>query len=229
MIDIHSHILPGMDDGSASVEESLELLRLSRQQGVELLFATPHFSAVKENPQRFLSRRQAAAEKLPLSPDTMPQVRLGAEVAYFGGMDRCQELEALCLEGTNLLLLEMPFAPWTDRMISEVCSIRQQLGLTPVLAHVERYARGSQMGKYRSALLTETLFQCNADYFLHFTTRGKALRQLQSGQIHLLGSDAHNLSHRTPKLGDAARVIREKLGDRFLSQLNNSILSHLEK
>lgn len=219
MIDIHSHILPGVDDGSASVEESLELLRLSHRQGVELIFATPHFSAAKENPSAFLSRRNAAARQLTLDLQTMPQMRLGAEVAYFGGMSRSQELTQLCLEGTNLLLLEMPFSPWTDRMVAEVCAIRQQLGILPVLAHVERYARSSQMGRYRDQLLQETLFQCNAEYFLRFGTKGKALRQLRSGEIHLLGSDAHNLTSRPPRLGDAARIIEEKLGLGVLEQL----------
>lgn len=225
MIDVHSHILPGVDDGSASVEESLELLRLSRQQGVKLLFATPHFSAAKEDPASFLARRKAAAAQLSLDPDTMPRLRLGAEVAYFGGMSHCQELGDLCLEGTNLLLLEMPFSHWSDRMISEVCAIRQQLGLLPVLAHVERYAKRSQMGTYCHQLLQETLFQCNAGYFLRFSTKGKALRQLKNGQIHLLGSDAHNLTNRVPKLGEAARIIREKLGEGYLEHLSDPILA----
>ena len=226
MIDIHSHILPGVDDGSASVEESLEMLRLSRQQGVTLVFATPHFSAVREAPATFLARRQAAAAQLKLDPETMPQLRLGAEVAYFGGMSRCQELKELCLEGTSLLLLEMPFAPWTDRMIEEVCNIRQQLGLLPVLAHTERYARSSQMGRYRDRLLQETLFQSNAEYFLHLRTKRKALRQLRDGQIHMLGSDAHNMSSRSPKLGVAAGIIRQKLGEAFLEELDEPILKY---
>lgn len=226
MIDTHSHILPLMDDGSASVEESIEMLRLSRQQGVTLVFATPHFSAVKESPASFLARRQAAAAQLKPDPQTMPQLRLGAEVAYFGGMSRCQELKELCMEGTNLLLVEMPFAPWTDRMIEEVCTIRQQLGLQPVLAHIERYARGSQMGRYRDRLLEEVLFQSNAEYFLHLRTKGKALRQLRAGQIHMLGSDAHNLSSRPPKLGDAAKIIREKLGEVYLEEMDERILEY---
>lgn len=219
MIDIHSHILPAMDDGSQSISESLEMLRLSRQQGITQIFATPHFSAVKENPKSFLSRRQASAAQLDLDSEMMPQLGLGAEVAYFSGMSHCKELPDLCLEGTDLLLVEMPFAPWTDRIVSDVCAIRQQLGLIPVLAHVERYSRGSQMGRYRDLLLQETLFQCNAEYFLRLGTKAKAMRQLRRGEIHLLGSDAHNLSSRAPKLGEAATLIRQKLGEEVLTRL----------
>lgn len=226
MIDIHSHILPGIDDGSQSISESLEMLRLSRQQGVTKIFATPHFSAVKENPTAFLSRRQASAAQLDPDPETMPQLGLGAEVAYFSGMSRCKELQDLCLEGTDLLLVEMPFIPWTDRIVSDVCAIRQQLGLMPVLAHVERYSRGSQMGRYRDLLLQEALFQCNAEYFLRMGTKTKALRQLRRGEIHLLGSDTHNLTSRAPKLGEAAAVIRQKLGEEALSRLNDPLLEY---
>ena len=156
----------------------------------------------------------------------MPQLRLGAEVAYFGGMSHCEELAELCLEGTDLLLVEMPFAPWTDRMVSDICAIHQQLGLVPVLAHVERYARGSQMGRYRRQLLGEVLLQSNAEHFLHLRTKGKALRQLRRGEIHLLGSDAHNMTHRIPKLGSAAELIRKKLGEEALSRLNDPLLEY---
>lgn len=228
MIDIHTHILPGVDDGSSSPEQSHQMLCLAKQQGVALIFATPHFSAVKEDPTSFLQRRQAARDALCLSEATMPQLRLGAEVAYFGGINHCQELTALRLEGTKLLLLEMPFSPWTDRIVEEVCSIRQQLDLIPVLAHVERYSRKSQMDRYRKHLIRETLFQCNAEYFLRFSSRGKALQQLKNGQIHVIGSDAHNLSHRISRMDEAAAVIRKKLGDSALAQLNEPVLLYKE-
>ncbi len=228
MIDIHTHILPAVDDGSASTEESEQMLRLAKQQGVDLVFATPHFSAVREDPDSFVQRRQAARDALCLSEETMPQLRLGAEVAYFGGMSHCQELTALCLEGTSLILIEMPFAPWTDRIVTDICSIRQQLGLTPVLAHVERYTRNNQMGRYYKHLIREALFQCNAEYFLRLGTRHKALRQLKDGQIHLLGSDAHNLTHRISRMDEAAALIRKKLGEDALAQLKAPVSLYKE-
>ena len=64
MLDIHSHILPGMDDGSASPEETAELLDLMWQQGITTVVATPHFYPMQEAPDSFLSRRQAAVEQM---------------------------------------------------------------------------------------------------------------------------------------------------------------------
>lgn len=106
MLDIHSHILPKMDDGSSSVEESLKLLRTSAEQGITEIAATPHFYASQYSPQKFLERRAACAARLQeaLTPD-LPRVYLGAEVCYFDGVSRIDELEALWLQNTNILLL----------------------------------------------------------------------------------------------------------------------------
>lgn len=71
MLDIHSHILPKIDDGSSSVEESLKLLRTSAEQGITEIAATPHFYASQNSPQKFLARRAACAARLQeaLTPD----------------------------------------------------------------------------------------------------------------------------------------------------------------
>lgn len=81
MIDLHTHILPGMDDGSRDVLESLAMLEASAAQGVGLVAATPHFYAEENSPERFLSRRAEAAQRLraALRPG-LPEIRLGAEV-----------------------------------------------------------------------------------------------------------------------------------------------------
>ena len=111
MIDLHSHFLPGMDDGSATPEESARMLRLSRQQGVDTIVAASHFYALQDNPDGYLRRRQEALAKIDYDPATMPAVRLGAEVSYFGGMSHSEEVRKLCIEGTKLLLIEMPLRP----------------------------------------------------------------------------------------------------------------------
>ena len=174
MIDLHSHILPGIDDGSKSVEMSLEMLRKSAAQGVKTIFATPHFYATRHTPQRFFEKRQSAWEQLqPMLEEGMPKVILGAEVTYFEGMSRSQELENMRLGDSNLLLVEMPTTPWTDYMIEELECIPSHLGLQPVLAHIDRYMHRSQLPRFLDDLLElEVLLQANADAFgsfLHFS------------------------------------------------------------
>ena len=121
VIDFHSHILPGIDDGSKDLETSLEMLRMSAAQGVTDMVATPHFYASKEGFETYLEKRIHAFETLCASrtPD-MPRIRLGAEVAFFKGISQAEKIEKLAEQTGRILLLEMPFMEWTDRDIQEV-------------------------------------------------------------------------------------------------------------
>ena len=222
MIDLHSHILPGMDDGSKDPEMSRAMLEQMHRQGTGTVVATPHFYARQHTPESFLERRAEAAAKMEYDPETAPQVLLGAEVAYFDGMSRSDDLIKLQLADSGLLLVEMPIGPWTMRMVQELYQLQTQLGLTPVLAHVDRYRRADQLPKYMRQLLSQgTLFQCNAYPFLHFLNRRWALGQLARGNIHFLGSDSHNLTDRAPNLQAAATVISRKLGAEFLDEMTS--------
>ena len=220
MIDLHTHILPNMDDGSKSAEETAQLLLLLQQQGIKTVAATPHFYA-QETPEAFLERRQKAVEQLPVLQEGAPQILLGAEVAYFAGMGNSEALIPLQLGDTKLLLIEMPFGPWNDHMIEEICEIPSQLGLIPVLAHVNRYPGRNQFPKYKDSLLAGGAFcQCNTEAFLAFRSRRWTIDLLKKGYIHFLGSDCHNLTTRPPHWSEARTVIEKKLGKGCLRDLD---------
>lgn len=221
MLDLHSHILPEMDDGSKSVEMSHAMLDLMGQQGVRTVIATPHFYASRDLPEAFLERRERAVGLLGNRKPGQPQVLFGAEVAYFDGMGRSEQvLRQLQLGDSGLLLVEMPFGEWNKRIVREICDLPLQTGLTPVLAHVDRYRGRDQLPRAMEEMLDcGVLFQCNAEPFLQFGSRGWALKLVKMGAVHFLGSDAHNLTTRKPNLGDAARVIEKKLGGEALADL----------
>lgn len=219
MIDIHSHILPGVDDGSKDLQMSCGMLCAMQQQGVQTVAATPHFYALQDNPQTFLQRRGQAFAQLPQNGD-MPRVILGAEVAYFDGMAGTDQLVQMQLGDSKLLLVEMPFGAWTPRMIREICQMEMQQGLRPVLAHIDRYRGRDQWSKYAQELLEQgVLFQCNAQAFIDISSRRWALSQLKHGYIHFLGSDSHNLTGRAPNMAQAAQIITKKLGNGILEEL----------
>lgn len=208
MIDLHSHILPGVDDGSKDVEMSREMLEMLSHQGVDAVVATPHFYAASDNPEAFLRRREEGFARL---GETRIPVLPGAEVAYFDGMSRSDILPRLCLGNSRLLLVEMPWGDWSSRMVYQVCELTVQQGVIPVLAHVNRYREAFM--KYASTLAQQgVLFQWNAEVFCHWRTRRWALTQLKTGNVHFLGSDCHNLTTRPPQIGQAAQVITKKLG-----------------
>ena len=212
-VDFHSHILPRMDDGSHSVEESLAMLRLSWSQGIRQMILTPHFYPQHTTPQRFLEKRNRSVELLRegiQGEDALPLLRCGAEVYFYPQMSHSDALRELTIQGTNCLLVEMPFGPWTDRMYAELEGIYNNLGLVPIVAHVDRY-----LGRFRDYGIPgrladlPVLVQANAECFLKGS---RGMKLLASHQIHLLGSDCHNMTDRKPNLGPALEQIERKLG-----------------
>ena len=220
MIDFHSHILPKMDDGSHSSEESLQMLHMLSQQGVHTVVATPHFYADADNPQHFLAKRALSWARLQekMTPD-LPRVHLGAEVCYYEGIARGEDIAELCLQNTRVLLLEMPFSPWSDRMLYEVSDLMQRQHLCLVLAHIERYLPFLSQEQFTELQQEGFLIQCNATFFLNWRTRRTALRMLRRGEIQLLGSDCHGSDYRPPRMAEAAQYISGKLGQAELDAL----------
>lgn len=225
IIDFHSHILPKMDDGSASVEESIAMLQMEAAQGIRQVIATPHFYPRHDSPERFLARRKAAEAALReamAGHDALPQVICGAEVYFFPGISDCEALPELTIGGKKCILVEMPQVPWTQSMFSELEAIQAQWSLTPIIAHVDRY-----LGMLRSRQLPEqleelpVLVQANASFFLHPGSRGRALRMLKRDQIQLLGSDCHNLTSRPPNLDRALQVIDKRLPPSILERIDH--------
>lgn len=210
MIDFHTHVLPGIDDGAKNTEESLKLLEICSRQGIEAIAATPHFYPMKETPQEFCKRRENAYNKLLpfLGEKQFPDIMLGAEVFYFEGMSDYGELECLKISGTKAILIEMPFIPWTLRMTSDVGRIYEKRGIIPLIAHIDRYI--NIFGKKEVLRCIDglpVLIQANASFFIRKKTMGTALSMLKKDMIHLLGSDFHNLASRQPNLRDAADII----------------------
>ncbi|MCD7783981.1 MAG: capsular polysaccharide biosynthesis protein [Oscillospiraceae bacterium] len=229
MIDFHSHILPGIDDGSKSVEESCRMLRESFMQGVSQIVATPHFYAEDNSPKKFLERRERAYKKLEPSLDSdMPEIFLGAEVKYFEGISRSDDVSLLKIEGTDLILLEMPFMAWNQRIVSEVIELASGRHTKLILAHIERYFRYGAEKYLDDFYRNDILIQANAESFIggKFATR-KVMNMLRDGKIDILGSDCHNMSSRRPNMGDARKEISKRIGNNMLDKLDEKAYNSL--
>ena len=221
MIDWHSHILPGMDDGSRNVAESISMMEMQRAQGIGTVIATPHFYANDESVEAFLERRAAAFAELKEQLDgDMPNVLLGAEVRYYQGISRLAKLKNLRIENSKLLLLEMPMTGWTEYMVRELIELSGKSGIQIVLAHIERYLRLQERSVWERLRENGIQMQSNASFFTSFTTKRKAIALLGNGNIQFVGSDCHNMTSRSPQIGKAYEVIRKKLGDDYVNQMN---------
>lgn len=224
--DWHTHILPGIDDGSKDVEESLSMLDLCWAQGVKEVLLTPHFYPQKESPKRFLRRRSASAsllekaisrfEKEESHARQIPKRILAAEMYYFDELASLEQeaLESLCIEKTNMLMVEMPQNTWDERVFTCLETLLYERKITPLIAHIDRYYSSVCDMKRLEDLISEGLrIQLNAGALLGPFSRKKALRWIEDGFVHLIGSDCHNMNTRKPNLDKAFSVLQRKLGE----------------
>lgn len=225
MIDFHSHILPKTDDGSSSINESIEMLTLTKQQGIDFIVSTSHFYASDESPSDFLLRRNYAYQKLSeaVGNSSLPKIIPGAEVGYFEGMSDCSDLNKLKISGTPLLMVEMPVCRWSERMLSELEAIYEKQGIIPLIAHIDRYIKLLHDKKLADKLNgLPVLIQANASFFIDKKTSRTAFSLLSKEKIHLLGSDCHNITTRRPNLGDAFKAISDKLGKDAVNKIRSN-------
>jgi len=220
--DFHTHVLPGIDDGARDVGTSLDMVRAIGAQGVQCLVATPHFYATRDRIDRFLNRRQLAWEALQRQlPSCLPRIVLGAEVAFFRGISKAKEIEALEIEGTNAMLLEMPFRRWSEEDVNEVASLIKRRGFDIVLAHIERYMMMQENRNLVERILEMPVkVQINAEGLLDWRQRGKLAKMVKAGRVHLLGSDCHDMGRRPPNLGAGREVLLRKAGQDCLDAID---------
>lgn len=224
VVDFHTHVLPGIDDGSPDLECSIEMLRREAEQGIRKVIATPHFYAQHDKPEHFLRKRaeaEAALRAEMCKHSDLPELGIGAEVYYFNGISHSDILSELTIDQKRYILLEMPMPPWSERVYRDIEGIWIKQGLMPIIAHVDRY-----IAPFRTFSIPERLeglpvmVQANASFFLDKSTRRMAFRMLRQGRIQLLGSDCHDLSDRAPVLGNAVSLIRDKFGPDIIRYIN---------
>ena len=223
IIDFHSHILPALDDGSKSIEMTERMLSAAKAQGIDAMVATPHFYAERMRLTSYLQRRQEAWERTrALAAGMGMELFLGAEVAFFSGIGRAEEIAELCIQGTSLMLVEMPFRPWSGKDLKEIERLLER-GIRPIIAHLERFP-SFQRDKSMVDELMEmpVLVQVNTGPLLRWTTRRPVLRWLKNGQVDLLGSDCHNLDSRAVNLAQGRQVIRQRLGQDVLDEIDRT-------
>ncbi|MGN0674751.1 MAG: CpsB/CapC family capsule biosynthesis tyrosine phosphatase [Oscillospiraceae bacterium] len=225
-IDFHSHILPEMDDGASSTEESIRLLKILAGSGVEKVVLTPHFYRQNESISTFLERRERSYEKLCRAVsgmDFLPSLVLGAEVYFYPSLSSDPDFEKLCIEGTQYILLELPFERFYDNFYSEFIHFMNRSRAGIILAHIERYLTfGNTMNDIAELLKTQDItcqMNCTSIAEAGFFKRKQLLEMLQNGTVRLLGTDTHNTKSRPPKFKEAEKIIRQKCGDRLFDRI----------
>ena len=222
LVDTHCHILPEVDDGARSMEETRQMLQEAYEDGIRYIIATPHHHPRRgrKSPKQLRRQLKLVREEAARISDEL-RIYLGTEI-YFGQdiPERLREELILTINRTKYVLVE--FSPGDP--FDYICQGIQQIqmkGYEVILAHIERYFT-LRRGALEDFQKYNILLQANADFFLHRFKRRRAFSLLRQGKIHVLGSDCHNMESRQPRLGMALAEIRRKLGSEAVMYLERT-------
>lgn len=204
---------------------SVAMLTLAAQQGVDTVVATPHFYWSKdETPASFLRDRQAAYDRLlPHLGEGLPQIKLGAEVLMREHISRL-DLRPLCMEDTDILLVEMPFSRPCHWLFAELEEIAYTQRLTLMLAHLDRYMPWFKRQDLEQLLeLPDVIVQLNAETIVDRRSFRALRKWLPDCPRLVLGSDMHNLGDRAPETDKAIRVLSgNRTGRLWMEQIDST-------
>lgn len=224
IIDIHCHIIPGVDDGAPDMEQALNMLKIGVENGVRAMIATPH-----HHPQRGKKDKEeikfqfqelkdkAAVLQIPI------ELYLGNEILYTSVVP--QELEEgrlYTLAGSRYILVEfMPESRFS--LIREGLNEMNLQGLTPVLAHIERYAALVQDNDRIAelielgALMQVNMMTLNGAYGK--SIQKSAIKWIKKDMVHFIASDSHSCRTRAPRFQEGMDKLCKKLGENIMHKL----------
>lgn len=217
LVDVHSHILPGIDDGSPDVETSLKMIEALQSQGARAIVLTPHYYSDSISYEDFVARRDNALLLLEKSlPPGSPKLIPAAEVYITKYLLNNSNLDALKIGNTDYALIEHPFScDFSQEIYDRLLSLNYDYGIKPILAHIERYPAFMDDGDLLDSYIEMgCIAQVNISSFVDSSRslRKKLFKYLESGRIHLIGTDCHNLSSRKPDFETGVNAIIKKCG-----------------
>lgn len=214
-VDMHSHVLPHLDDGAGNMETTLEMLRIAYREGITHIIATPHyksgrFPADARRLQNTLHKVQLAAkeQKIPIT------LYAGNEIFYNSELEEKFQSGALCtMNGTQYVLVE--FSPFEGYIyIRNAMEDILGMGYTPILAHVERY---QCMGKDISCVEELRALGCEIQVNAGSVAGDNGLKMksivkklLKAKLVDYIGTDAHNTAGRKPAMQKCAAYLYKK-------------------
>lgn len=225
MLDIHSHILACIDDGAKDLEESVNLLKMMKNDGITHVIATPHFYPQDTSLEEFLSTAELSYKKLisKISGLDLPEIYLGCEMLYFDGLGNSDSIYNLCLNKSEFLLLELTDYSINDRLFSNILSLTQKAGIIPIIAHIERYCKAKNYKKLIDFVVENNIpVQLNASSFFVPIFKRPLKKLIKSNVITILGTDAHSTDLRPPKMQEALEFIEKKYGSEYREKIINN-------
>jgi protein-tyrosine phosphatase len=213
MVDIHSHILWGLDDGAQTLEESVAMLQLAAESGTTDIVATPHANHRYSFQPEVIQRRM---EEVSAAISGKPRIHRGCDfhLSFENVQSALENPHKYSINGGAYLLVEFPNAPLTgmDRILTALLD----LGLIPIMTHPERHMQLSGIPKeFLEWIQMGCLVQVTAQSLLgRFgkQARESAWNMMRRGLVHFIASDAHDTTDRPPRLDAAFEAIAKRIG-----------------
>lgn len=229
MIDIHSHIVFDVDDGPKTIEDSRALLEESYRQGVRTIISTSHRrKGMFETPEAKIEENFKQVQELAKEIADDLTILYGAEIYYTSDiLDKLEQGKIPCLADSQYALIEFSMiTPYKE--IHTALSNVLRLGVTPVVAHIERYhCLENDEKKVRDLINMGCYTQINSSSVLKpklFGDTYKFMKKraqffLEKDLVHFVASDMHNLDPRPPYMQEAYQIISKKYGESHAEQL----------
>jgi protein-tyrosine phosphatase len=228
MIDLHNHLLPGVDDGARTWDETLAMCRIAHEDGIRTIVATPHFQ--ESNPGMLAPRdeviRLVEELRARLAKESLPlEIFPGNEIRAHPRMDTFIESGQAATYGDagHYLLLELPNQEISLNALKEMIFRVTLKGITPIVAHPERNLMLRKAPDMLPLLVQHgALAQVTAMELVNRKdreTRELSLRWIRRHVVHFLASDAHNAEQRKPLLREAFEVLRDEVEEELFDAL----------
>lgn len=226
--DLHTHILPGMDDGAKTADISLLMLKKEQSDEIKNVVLSPHFYFFRESVDDFLKRRNESFLTLKKAINDknciVPKLWLAAEVYYSSSLVDF-DLEQLCIENTDYMLLELPYEELAPSFLSSFQYFLYNINVKPVMVHIERFLKYNSLETIYKIMDMGVLCQINCGSLcegLSSMITGKKrlmLELVKSGKVQLLGSDTHNMQSRPPTMAKARKAICSGISPEYYIRL----------
>lgn len=221
--DIHTHILPAMDDGAKDKEQSKIMLQMLKEQGITDVVLTPHYYPFESPLKSFLKKREECYEAI---KDTFTELGLtahiGAEVYFSDVLFAQDSLNELCIDGGNYILIELPFGETKkQKIIDSLYQLSGNYSVRIILAHLNRYPKFFKKDFMYEVSRIGCLVQVDAKVLDNVFKRKKVLKYIDEGLINLVGSDCHNSTTRKPTFDFLKKNLDEKTYQKLLEAFDN--------
>lgn len=234
MIDIHSHITFGLDDGAQTLKETINMAKQAVTEGISTIIATPHHRHPSfDNPKKIVIKNVSMVNEMLQAAKIPLKVLSGQEIRMFGELESVLDLdeELLTLNHTKMILIELPSSNiphYTEKLFYNLLV----KGYKPVIAHPELNAEIAKNPEKLYQLIKNGAFSqvtaASVAGVYGRKTKRLSLQMIEYQLTHFIGSDAHNLTNRGFKWRNAWRTIDKKIGKDFASNLQKQAIELVE-